>query len=170
MFNPNITLIFLSHLHHQISIKLKAFFPSERATPGDTARGIQVPFIYLKWGRKNDVGPKVLIKQSYFMEDPALSPYSACEVDLKSWLVLLIWGWVRPICHLVRKGKWGGTFFNCQVTWCRDRRSFGHIVCLCVRDQPSEIPHLIMRKERLIDQFTNWQPQDWISLARELTN
>lgn len=88
-------------------------------------------------------------------------PFSLpCEVDLESWLVLLIWGWVRPICHLVSRGKWGGTFFNCQVTWRRDRRSFGHIVRLCVKDWPSEIPHLIMRKGRLIDQFTNWQPQD----------
>lgn len=51
-------------------------------------------------------------------------------------------------------------FFNCQVTWCRDGRSFGHIVCLCVKDQPSEIPQLIMSEGRLIDQFTNWQPED----------
>lgn len=29
---------------------------------------------------------KVLLQQSYFMEDTALSPFPACEVDLKSWL------------------------------------------------------------------------------------
>lgn len=118
-------------------------------------------FTYHKMRRAERCGAKSLNTTILFHGgDCPLPSLCACEVSLKSWLVLLIWGWVRPICHLVRRGRKGGTFFNCQVTWCRDRRSFGHIVCLCVKDQPSEIPDLIMREGRLIDQFTNWQPQD----------
>lgn len=72
----------------------------------DTQKGIICLFSFIsKRERQNDIGLKVLIQQSYFMEDNALSPFCDWDVDVKSWLVLLIWGWVRPICHLVRRGR-----------------------------------------------------------------
>lgn len=169
-FTKNISLISLSHLHHQISVKLQSTPPFPLKGQTSVTRsgewgGARYSFTS-KWGKKSDEGPKVLIKQSYFMGDAGrpppplclwrwfevtLGPFEAGSHQFATW-----WGegnW---------RGRGGGAFFNCQVTWCRDRRSFGRIVCLCAGGRPSETPHLIKRKPRLIDKFSNWRPEDGI--------
>lgn len=60
-FNPNIKLIPLSHLHHQISVKLRHFFSSERANLCDTQQGESKSlFIYLKMRKAEWCGAKSL--------------------------------------------------------------------------------------------------------------
>lgn len=111
-------------------------FSCERVTLCDTQRGgsNKSLFIYLKLRKAELHGAKSLNTTILFHGGCwPFPPFCAFEVDLKSLLVLLIWGWVRPICHLVRRGKSGGADFNCQVTRCRDGGSFGHIVCLCMK-------------------------------------
>ncbi len=65
---------------------------------------------------------------------------------------------------------WGCPFLIGGLTWYHDATSFGHFVCLCAGLQPQEIPRLIKGEERLIDQFTNFQPQDLINFVKELAN
>lgn len=166
----NISLISLSHLHHQISVKLN-HFPLKGQTSVTHSRGASALYSFAsKWGRRSDEGPKVLIQQSYFMADAALFPL----LCLRSWFGVTLGPFdTTPGCTNLPPGEereTGGGGFNCQVTWCRDRRSFGRIFCLCAEGQPSEIPHLIKRKPRLIDKFSNWRPADGIKSARTPTN
>lgn len=87
----NISLISLSHLHHQISVKLN-HFPLKGQT--SETHGGEDPGLYSftsKWGRRSDEGPKVLIQQSYFMADAVLFPPF---VPAK-----LIWSHARPFWY-----------------------------------------------------------------------
>lgn len=170
----NISPISLSHLHHQISVKLN-HFPLKGQTSVTHSRGGDSGLYSFtsKWGRKSNEGPKVLIQQSYFMGDAAILPSLLC---LWSWFEVMLGPFDKRLgCTNLPPGEGretggSGGWFNCQVTWCRDRRSFGRIVCLCMEGQPSEIPHLIKRKPRLIDKFSNWRPEDGTKSAQRPAN
>lgn len=169
-FPENISLISLSHLHPQISVKLKSFFSPQRANLSDTQRGGRRSlFIYLQMRKEEQRGAKSLNTTILFHGWCCpLPPFCACEVDLMSRSALLRLG--RTNLPPGEERETGGGGFNCQVSWCRDRRSFGRIVCLCAEGQPSETPHLIKRKPRLIDKFSNWRPEDGIKSAERPTN
>lgn len=77
----NISLISLSHLHHQISVKLNHFPLRGQTSVTHSGEDSTLYSFTSKWGRKSDEGPEVLIQQSYFMADAALSP------------LLCLWSW-----------------------------------------------------------------------------
>lgn len=87
----NISLISLSHLHHQISVKLNHFPLKGQNSVTHSREDSGLYSFTSKWGRKSDEGPKVLIQQSYFMADAALSPLF---VPVK-----LIWSHAWPLWY-----------------------------------------------------------------------
>lgn len=132
----NISLISLSHLRHQISVKLNHFPLKGQTSVAHSGQDAGLYSFTSKWGRKSGEGPKVLIQQSYFMAGAALSPPLLC---LWSWLEVTLGPFdTRPgrtnLPPGEERGNWRGrgAFFNCQVTRCGGQTIlWAHCLPLC---------------------------------------